>query len=172
MSVMTEEETSSPDTASLEELYAQSLRGITEGEIVKGRIIDITAKDVVVDISYKSEGAIPRYEFGNQEGVEVGAEVDVLVESIEDEHGMVVLSKHKADRQRGWERIVNHFKEGDVMDGRVDRHMDELDRDQLARVDDVQGGRPLVDLQAGLLGDQLQGGPPREVLRPPETDGW
>lgn len=106
---------------SLDELYAQSLKGIKEGEIVKGRIIEIGPKEALVDIGYKSEGMIPLYEFGDPKLLELGQEVDVLVENIEDEHGTVVLSKHKADRQKGWERIINNFKEGDIIEGRPSR---------------------------------------------------
>ncbi len=106
------------DTSSLSELYAQSLRGITEGQIVKGHIIALTAQDVLIDIGFKSEGLIDRMEFSSPESLKVGDEVEVFVENIEDEQGMVILSKHKADRQKGWERIVNNFKEGDMIDGR------------------------------------------------------
>lgn len=115
-------DSASQETATtLEELYTQSLRGITEGEIVKGRIIAITDKDVLVDIGYKSEGPIGIYEFSDPKALRVGDEIDVLVESIEDEQGTVVLSKHKADRQKGWENVINHYKEGDVIDGRPSR---------------------------------------------------
>ncbi|MBI2104836.1 MAG: 30S ribosomal protein S1 [Candidatus Omnitrophica bacterium] len=107
----------SPST-SLSDLYAQSLRVITEGQIVKGRVIALTAQDVVVDIGFKSEGSIHRGEFSDLPNLAVGDEVEVFVESVEDEQGMVILSKHKADRQKGWERIVNNFKEGDIIDGR------------------------------------------------------
>jgi small subunit ribosomal protein S1 len=106
---------------SLSDLYAQSLRVITEGQIVKGRIIAITAKDVVVDIGFKSEGSIDRTEFFESDKLQVGDEVEVYVENVEDEQGMVILSKHKADRQKGWERIVNNFKENDVIEGRAVR---------------------------------------------------
>ena len=91
--------TATEPSVSLEDLYLQSLRGINEGEIVKGQIIAISPKDVLIDIGYKSEGSIGLYEFGDPKALKVGDEVDVLVESIEDEHGTVVLSKHKADRQ-------------------------------------------------------------------------
>ncbi len=105
-------------SSSLSELYAQSLRVITEGQIVKGRIIAITSQDIVVDIGFKSEGSIDKLEFPNADSLKVDDEVEVYVENVEDEQGMVILSKHKADRQKGWERIVNHFKEGDTIDGR------------------------------------------------------
>ncbi len=105
-------------SSSLSDLYAQSLRVITEGQIVKGRIIDLTAQDVVVDIGFKSEGSISKSEFADIQTLAVGDEVEVYVENVEDEQGMVILSKHKADRQKGWECIVNNHKEGDIIDGR------------------------------------------------------
>ncbi|MBI4341438.1 MAG: S1 RNA-binding domain-containing protein, partial [Candidatus Omnitrophica bacterium] len=108
-------------SATLSELYAQSLRVITEGQIVKGKIIAVTPQDVVVDIGFKSEGAINKQEFPNAESLQVGDEVEVYVENVEDEQGMVILSKYQADRQKGWERIVNNFKEGDTIDGRPTR---------------------------------------------------
>ncbi|MBI3996947.1 MAG: 30S ribosomal protein S1 [Candidatus Omnitrophica bacterium] len=107
--------------STLSDLYAQSLRVITEGQIVKGRVIALTPQDVLVDIGFKSEGSIDRMEFSDLQGLAVGDEVEVYVENIEDEQGMVILSKHKADRQKGWDRIVNNFKEGDIIDGRAVR---------------------------------------------------
>jgi len=104
--------------AQLSELYEQSMRGITEGQIVKGRIVALDAKEVLVDIGFKSEGTINRFEFPDPDSLNVGDEVEVFVENIEDEQGMVILSKHKAARQKGWERIVNNFKEGDIIEGR------------------------------------------------------
>ncbi len=105
-------------STTLSELYAQSLRVITEGQIVKGRVIAVSPQDVVVDIGFKSEGSINRSEFSDVPNLKVDDEVEVFVENIEDEQGMVILSKHKADRQKGWDRIVNNFKEGDIIDGR------------------------------------------------------
>ncbi|MBI3083720.1 MAG: 30S ribosomal protein S1 [Candidatus Omnitrophica bacterium] len=105
-------------TLNLSDLYAQSLRTIAEGQIVKGRIIALSPQDVLVDIGFKSEGSINRLEFSDPANLKVGDEVEVFVENIEDEQGMVILSKYKADRQKGWERIVNNCKEGDVIEGR------------------------------------------------------
>ena len=105
-------------SSSLSDLYAKSLRVITEGQIVKGRIIAMTPQDVLIDIGFKSEGSVSRLEFSDVQNLAVGDEVEVFVENVEDEQGMVILSKHKADRQKGWERIVNNCKEGDIIDGR------------------------------------------------------
>src|SRR5512134_2359838 len=113
--------TDTVSSAALADLYAQNLRVITEGQIVKGRVIALTAQDVLIDIGFKSEGSIARGEFADAATLAVGDEVEVFVENIEDEQGMVILSKHKADRQKGWERIINNFKEGDIIDGRPAR---------------------------------------------------
>jgi len=110
--------TATEDVSTLSDLYAKSLRVIAEGQIVKGQIIALTDQDVLVDIGFKSEGSIHRAEFADAATLKVGDEVEVFVENIEDEQGMVILSKHKADRQKGWERIVNNFKEGDIIEGR------------------------------------------------------
>ena len=104
--------------STLSDLYAQNLRVITEGQIVKGRVIELTPQDVLIDIGFKSEGVISRAEFSDVPNLAVGDEVEVFVENVEDDQGMVILSKHKADRQKGWDRIVNSCKEGDVIEGR------------------------------------------------------
>ncbi len=106
------------EPGSLTDLYARSLRDIRENQIIKGKVIAITPQEVIIDIGYKSEGSISRAEFSDAATLKVGDEVDVLIESVEDEHGMVLLSKSKADRQRGWENLINNYKEGDVIDGR------------------------------------------------------
>ncbi|MBI3320247.1 MAG: 30S ribosomal protein S1 [Candidatus Omnitrophica bacterium] len=118
----TNTETLAPDSQEdsnvLAELYAKSLREIKEGQIVKGKIIALSAQEVLIDIGYKSEGSIPRMEFPDAGSLKVGDDVDVFIESAEDEQGMVQLSKNKADRQRGWENIIVNYKEGHVIEGR------------------------------------------------------
>ena len=112
------ETTTEPSKLPLAELYAQSFRTIAEGQLVKGRIIAKSAQEVLVDIGFKSEGSISLSEFSDAATLKVGDEVEVLVENIEDEQGTVILSKHKADRQKGWDRIISSCKEGDVIEGR------------------------------------------------------
>jgi small subunit ribosomal protein S1 len=87
--------------------------------ILKGRILDLVGDDVVVDVGYKSEGVIPKSEFENPEEIDIGDTVEVLLESVEDDSGSIVLSKRKADRLRGWERVVSTHKEGDTVRGKV-----------------------------------------------------
>ena len=103
--------------ASFEEAYYESVKSLKEGEIIKGRIIAINKRDVVIDIGYKSEGLISLSEFGPNADIKVGDDVDVLLEAIEDENGMVVLSKNKAEKIAGWENIINNYNEGDVIKG-------------------------------------------------------
>ncbi len=90
----------------MQELIAKSLRDFKEGSIVKGRILEIRPREVLVDIGYKSEGVIPVSEFEDSDEVEVGDEVEVLLERLENEDGMVVLSKEKAAHKQNWDKIV------------------------------------------------------------------
>src|SRR5438128_9752324 len=89
------------------------------GNIVKGTIIEVHTKEVLVDIGYKSEGVIPANEFEDIKVVKVGDECDVLIEKLEDKEGMVVLSKEKAEFKKNWERILSICNEGGVINGKV-----------------------------------------------------
>ena len=90
------------------------------GSILIGKVLRVIRDDVVVDVGYKSEGRIGLDEFNNKVP-EVGSDVEVLLDALEDETGMIVLSKKKADRIRGWERIISEYKEGDNITGFVSR---------------------------------------------------
>ena len=89
--------------------------------ILKGRVIDIINDEVIVDVGYKSEGVISKSEFENPEEIDIGDEVEVLLDGVEDETGQIQLSKRKADRLRGWERVIQTNKEGDTVRGKVMR---------------------------------------------------
>ena len=105
----------------LSKLYDESLKQLQQGQLVKGRVLSVTGTEVLLDVGYKSEGAIPLEEFDHPSQVKVGEEVEVLLESVEDEHGLVVLSKRKAERVKGWERLLTVAKEGDLVEGKVMR---------------------------------------------------
>jgi len=109
------------DTENLEQLYEESVKDFEVGSILKGKVIDVRGNEVIVDVGYKSEGIIPIDEFGSPPEVSPGMEIEVLLEDVEDDSGMIVLSKKKADRIRGWERIISECKEGDVVTGVVMR---------------------------------------------------
>ena len=89
------------------------------GNIVKGTIIEVRPKEVLVDIGYKSEGVIPANEFDDIKTVKTGDEIDVLIEKLEDKEGMVVLSKEKAEFKKNWERILSICNEGGTIAGKV-----------------------------------------------------
>jgi small subunit ribosomal protein S1 len=103
----------------MEEAMKQSAMRFAAGEIVKGTIIEVRPKEVLVDIGYKSEGVIPGSEFEDIKTVKVGDEIDVLIEKLEDKEGMVVLSKEKAEFKRNWEKIINIANEGATVSGKV-----------------------------------------------------
>jgi small subunit ribosomal protein S1 len=110
------------DYESLIALYDESMRNLTEGEIVRGRVVGVTNNEVIVDVGYKSEGLIPIDEFRDISGnlrVNVGDDVEVLLEKAEDSEGHVLLSKSKAERMRVWTDIETSYKEGRVIKGRV-----------------------------------------------------
>jgi len=103
-------------------LYDGSVRNFQAGTILEGTIVGVRSDEVVVDIGYKSEGLVYLDEFGDKaDEVKVGDKVEVYLEAVEDESGMVVLSKKKADRIRGWERIIANNQEGDVVRGKAIR---------------------------------------------------
>src|SRR5436190_1419984 len=89
------------------------------GNIVKGTIIEVRPKEVLVDIGYKSEGVISGNEFEDIKTTKVGDEIDVLIEKLEDKEGMVVLSKEKAEFKKNWERILTICNEGGTITGKV-----------------------------------------------------
>ena len=103
----------------MEEAMRQSAMRFAAGEIVKGTIIEVRPKEVLVDIGYKSEGVIPANEFEDIKAVKVGDEIDVLIEKLEDKEGMVVLSKEKAEFKQNWEKILNIANEGATVSGKV-----------------------------------------------------
>jgi small subunit ribosomal protein S1 len=101
--------------------YDQTFKSIKQGNVVKGVIVSIGPKGVVIDIGFKSEGMVPAHEFDSLENLKVGDELEVLLEETEDPTGRVVLSKKKAEKSQGWDRVVEQTKEGDTVDGRVTR---------------------------------------------------
>jgi small subunit ribosomal protein S1 len=105
-----------PEMASM---YEESLKRFTEGSILPGRVVEKRADAVVVDIGYKSEGIINAQEFRNLEEIQVGDTVDVLLDRMENDDGLVVLSKQRADIQQNWDRILLNSKEGDIIKGLV-----------------------------------------------------
>jgi small subunit ribosomal protein S1 len=104
----------------MEEALKQSGRAlVAQGEIVKGTIIEVRSKEVLVDIGYKSEGVIPASEFQDPEATKVGDEIDVLIEKLENKEGTVVLSHEKAEFKKNWDKILSICNEGGRINGKV-----------------------------------------------------
>ncbi|BBM69511.1 30S ribosomal protein S1 [Rhodothermus marinus] len=100
----------------------ESFTTVHEGEIVKGRILSVGEKEVIIDIGFKSTGIVSRNEFGDAE-IKPGDEVEVFVERLEDAQGQLVLSKLKADRVRRWERVEDAYYNEKVIEGTIVRRV-------------------------------------------------
>lgn len=107
----------------MEAMYERTMQSFKEGEVVKGSIVEITDDYVVVDIGYKSEGAIPKEEFSRPEDLEPGQELDVFIEEPEDDDGLPILSKIKADKIKNWTHIQRIYEEDGVIKGRIVRRV-------------------------------------------------
>lgn len=116
-----EPEYSEAEFQELAKLYEKTMSSITQGEIVKGRIVHIGDSYIAVDIGFKSEGAIPLTEFPNIKDIKVGDEVEVYLESVENKDGQLILSRKRADFMRVWARVVKSFETGEVLKGRCVR---------------------------------------------------
>jgi small subunit ribosomal protein S1 len=103
----------------MEEAMKHSAMRFAAGEIVKGTVIEVRPKEVLVDIGYKSEGVISGNEFIDIKTVKVGDLVDVLIEKLEDKDGMVILSKEKAEFKQNWDKILTICNEGGTIQGKV-----------------------------------------------------
>ncbi|NBR69623.1 MAG: 30S ribosomal protein S1 [Verrucomicrobia bacterium] len=102
-----------------ETLLSQSMQNFREGSIVKGRIIERRPREVMVDIGYKSEGAIDLGEFSPADDLAIGNEIEVLLERLENEDGLVVLSRQKAAQKQNWDKIVKLSEAGKTVQGVV-----------------------------------------------------
>ncbi len=102
-------------------MYEESIQDIQEGQIVTGHILRVDENVVVLDVGFKSEGAVPLDEFKPTDSLEVGAEVDVFLENLEDAEGRVVLSKKKADFFKVWDKIRIAYDNGTIVQGRLAR---------------------------------------------------
>ena len=105
------------DRKKLEALYTQSLGSITEHEVIKGTIVSINSREVVVNIGYKSDGVLPFNEFRYNPDLKVGDVVDIYVENQEDTNGQMVLSHKKARILRSWDRINEAHEKDEIING-------------------------------------------------------
>lgn len=104
----------------MEELLAQTtFDKLKEGSIIKGTITEIRQIEVVVDIGGKSEGLITAAEFSDLGDLQIGEEIEIFLEKLEDRDGNPVLSFDKAEQKKNWENIITKCEEGSIVQGRV-----------------------------------------------------
>ena len=101
----------------LEKKYSESLSKIAENEVIEGTVTGLTAKEVIVNVGYKSEGVIQRNEFRYNPDLKVGDKVDVLVENPEDKKGQLILSHKKACSLKSWDRVNEAFEKNEIVKG-------------------------------------------------------
>jgi len=105
------------ERAAMAAMYEETIKDFTEGSIVPGKALEVRENEVLVDIGYKSEGLIPLNEFKKPAEVKPGDEFEVLLERLEDDEGMVVLSKQRAEQKRNWDRVLATCEEGGTVEG-------------------------------------------------------
>jgi small subunit ribosomal protein S1 len=131
-------------------LYDQTFNTLKPDQVLMGKVVALSGSEVAVDIGFKSEGMIPRSEFTNSPNLQVGDEVEVLLEAIEDKEGRLQLSRKRADFIRVWERINEAAKTGEVMNVKVMRR--------------IKGGLvvDLMGIEAFMPGSQIDTKPVRD----------
>jgi len=134
----------------LANLYTESFRDVKQGELVKGKLVRIQDDNVIIDVGFKSEGTIPKSEFGDDSKLEVGQEVEVVLESVEDQDGNLVLSKARADFLRIWEKVLRAHETGEIVEGKIIKR--------------IKGGMvvDLIGMEAFLPGSQIDIRPIRD----------
>ncbi|NTV05291.1 MAG: 30S ribosomal protein S1 [Chlorobiaceae bacterium] len=138
------------ELALMEQLYSSTLNEITEDEIIKGRVVSISNKDVTIDVGFKSEGIVSLLEFRAEDEVQVGDDVEVYLENIEDKMGQLILSKKKADVLRIWDKIYDSIENDTIINGKI--------------INRVKGGMTvsLSGVEAFLPGSQIDVKPVRD----------
>jgi len=108
-----------PERAKMAKMYEDTLKDFAVGSIIPGKILEVRGDGVLVDIGYKSEGMIPSGEFADISTVKPGDVLNVMLEEIEDDEGMVMLSKTKAEQQERWNKVLETYKENSIVEGQI-----------------------------------------------------
>lgn len=142
------------DDSSFEQMFDNTFKGIKEDELVNGRIVQITKDEVFVDIGFKSLGVVPRAELLNAETYQIGDEIDVFVDKMEDAGGKLILSRRRADFMRIWEDILSLHDKQEITKVKILRR--------------IKGGMvvDLLGIEAFLPGSQIDVRPVRDF------DSW
>ena len=147
---MNADEYTDDELKTLMKMYNESFKDIKEGEIIKGKIVGMSGDNVVLDVGFKSDGTIHKSEFASTEEIKMGTEIEIVIESVEDEEGNLVLSKKRADFLKIWSKVVNAYDTEEVIPGRI------LKRIKGGMVVDLMG------IEAFLPGSQIDIRPVRD----------
>ena len=145
-----DDEYSQEEFLALAKLYSDSFRDVKEGELIKGKVVRIQGDNVIVDVGFKSEGTIAKTEFADVNEIKMGQEIEVVLESVEDQDGNLVLSKQRADFLRIWEKVLRAHDTGEIIEGKI--------------VKRIKGGMvvDLLGMEAFLPGSQIDIRPIRD----------
>ena len=145
-----DDEYSQEEFLTLAKLYSDSFRDVKEGELIKGKVVRIQGDNVIIDVGFKSEGTISKNEFPEGSELKVGQEIEVVLESVEDQEGNLVLSKQRADFLRIWEKVIRAHDTGEIIQGKI--------------VKRIKGGMvvDLLGMEAFLPGSQIDIRPIRD----------
>lgn len=155
-----EKEYTEQEFDSLARLYEDTMSDFKGGQVVVGKVLAVNDKEVSVDIGFKSEGTIPIEEFNSPEEIMVGDNIEVFIDDVEDTDGMLVLSKRKADFMKAWERLIDQYEKGEIIEGRCTRRIKGGIVVDLGGVDAFLPGsqidvRPIRDFDA-LIGQMME----------------
>ncbi len=147
------EDPSSVDYAQMLDSYYGGFKKFSEGDVIRGRVVNVSESKVTVDIGFKSEGVIPIEEFAGENGkidVRPGQDVDVYLEQTEDQNGYIALSREKAERMKIWDEIEKAYRDNSVIVGRV--------------IERIKGGLAVdIGVRAFLPGSQIDVRPVRNL---------
>ena len=150
---LAEEDVDPAEYARLLELYDRSFKNISEGEVCKGTVLQVSSSEVIVDVGYKSEGIISISEFFDEKGqvtVQPGDTVDLLLEKTEDRDGHIVLSREKAEKMKIWDEVEKAHADRRVVIGHV--------------IERIKGGLAVdIGVRAFLPGSQIDVRPVRNL---------
>lgn len=110
---------SNTEREEMEKMYEKTLSSVVEHEITRGKVVSLGAKDVVINIGYKSEGIVPRTEFRYNPDLKAGDEVEVYIDKLEDKNGQLLLSHRKARAIRAWDRVNQVYVNDEVIQGTI-----------------------------------------------------
>ena len=102
-----------------EKLVAEKIKVLDENELIEGTVIDITDRDVIIDINSKSEGVLPRNEFRYNPDLKVGDTVEVMVVRKEDRNGQLLLSHKRARQLKAWEKVNKALENEEIVKGYI-----------------------------------------------------